>query len=668
MFVHVICQGVLHEDVHVRNAALFALGQFADFLQPEIGKYANEILPILLNHLGQTAEQMAQTGKDPPNLSKTFYALETFCENLEGELVFYLPAVMERVLVFLTAPSYRAKELAISAIGSAANATKEAMLPYFPHVIDNLKQYLTEHQSEHNATLRTQAVDTLGCLARTIGAANFLPMAEDCVQLGLRLIDAVDDPDLRRSTYGMFASVSSVLKADMTKYLEPILDHMFTSLQSTEGVVTRPVNAAGHGLELFEGLEESDDEAAEIDTTGGGDASEDDDDDDEQGYTVENAYLEEKEDTCVTIAELAENIGPAFAPYLEKCFTEVLPMASHPAGDIRKAALSCMGQLTVVLFKSATDASGGGSVTIAVTLKTLLTDTPLKRDVSKATGMLIPKLVEVSRTEQEREVVLAALETLTLLINELKIAAFENPKHINDIVSLVKDAFNDKLASQDADSDGEDAEEQDEAEYDGLLVQMAGELVPTLAKALPAEQFAPYLAGLLPFFFGKLKKQNSTSDKSYAVGTLAEVAQGLGQAGIGPFCKPLLSVFLAGMRDRDSEVRSNAVFGLGVLIQNAPDILAPEYPSLLGALSSMLAREDNRHAKDNICGAVARLILVGANSVPMDQVFPVLLQQLPLEEDFEENVSVFQCICYLYGCKHQEVQTFLMLKTNCQLL
>ncbi|XP_037526923.1 importin-4 [Rhipicephalus sanguineus] len=639
-FVQAICEGILDRDVQVRNAALFALGQFADFLQPDMGKYANQVMPILLNHLAQTAELMAQTRKDPPNLSKTFYALETFCENLEGELVSYLPNVMQQVLLFLTAPSYRAKELAISAIGSAANATKEAMLPYFPQIIGDLKQYLTEHQSEQNATLRTQAIDTLGCLARTIGASNFLPMAPECVELGLHLINAVDDPDLRRSTYGMFASVSSVLKADMTKYLEPILDHMFTSLQSTEGVVTQPADTSGPNFQLFDELEESDDEAAEIDTDCAEDASDDDsDDDNEQSCTVANAYLEEKEDTCVALAEMSENIGPAFAPYLEKCFTEVYRMADYPAPDVQKAALSCLGQLTVVLFKSADEAGDGDHASIS--------------DASKAASMLISKLVEVAHIEREREVVLASLETLGLLINELKSAAFEGEEQLQLVVDLVKSAFNNELKSQCADEEIEEADEQDEAEYDGLLVQMAGDLVPAMAKALPAERFGPYMAGLLPLFMGKSKKQSSTTDRSYAVGTLAEVAEGLGQAGIGPFCRPLLQVFLNGMRDQNGEVRSNAVFGLGVLIQNAHDILQAEYPALLEALSTMLAREDNRHAKDNICGAVAKLILVGVTVVPVAQVFPVLLQQLPLQEDFEENGSVFHCICYLYGLGHE---------------
>lgn len=41
----------LLQYVQVRNAAFFSLGQFSEFLQPEISKYANEILPILFEFL-----------------------------------------------------------------------------------------------------------------------------------------------------------------------------------------------------------------------------------------------------------------------------------------------------------------------------------------------------------------------------------------------------------------------------------------------------------------------------------------------------------------------------------------------------------------------------------------------------------------------------------------
>ena len=40
-------------------------------------------------------------------------------------------------------------------------------------------------------------------------------------------------------------------------------------------------------------------------------------------YSVENSYLEEKEDTCNALGEMAENLGSTFLPYLDDCFREV---------------------------------------------------------------------------------------------------------------------------------------------------------------------------------------------------------------------------------------------------------------------------------------------------------------------------------------------------------
>ena len=40
-------------------------------------------------------------------------------------------------------------------------------------------------------------------------------------------------------------------------------------------------------------------------------------------YSVENAYLEEKEDTCNALGDMAESLGSSFLPYLDDCFREV---------------------------------------------------------------------------------------------------------------------------------------------------------------------------------------------------------------------------------------------------------------------------------------------------------------------------------------------------------
>ncbi|XP_064467073.1 importin-4-like [Ornithodoros turicata] len=636
-FLHIICQGIRDPDLHVKNSALFALGQFADYLQPDIGKYASDVLPMLFNYLSETAEHLKLKGKNPPSLSKTFYALETFCETLEHDLVPYLPSLMEQLFAFLDSPTHRAKELAVSAIGAAANATKEAMLPYFAQILQKLEKYLTEQQSEQDSVIRTQAIDTLGCLARTIGNENFRPMATECVQLSMRLIDAVDDPDLRRSTYGLLASLSSVLKEDMAPYMERIVEHMFNSLKSTEGVVTHVDEGCGPAFPQFDDLEESEDDETSLETESDGDNC----DEDGQGFSVENAYVDEKEDTCVALREIASNMGLPFEPYLEKAFTEVLAMTDYPNADVQKAAFSALGEFTILLFQCATKAGSAERV----------------QDVRKAISILLPNLINTCRTEVERELVIAAFDVLASLIKELKGLALEGTEHMQSIVNLIKDAFHNKLACQDEGSDDENDDDKEEAEFDEVLIESAGDLVPALAKAVPPEKFAPYLAGLLPLFLAKLKKQSSSSEKSYAVGILAETVEGLGKAGVGPFCQPLLPVFLNSMRDKDAEVRSNSVFGLGVLAENAGDVLKTQYPAILEALSAMLSREDNRRAKDNICGAVARLILTNIGAVPMAEVFPVFLQQLPLEEDTAENTAVFRCLSYVYEVGHEQFLT-----------
>lgn len=66
------------------------------------------------------------------------------------------------------------------------------------------------------------------------------------------------------------------------------------------------------------------------------------------------------------------------------------------------------------------------------------------------------------------------------------------------------------------------------------------------------------------------------AEKSFAVGTLAESIQGLGAAS-AQFVSRLLPVLLSATREADPEVRSNAIFGLGVLAEHGGRP-AQEYP------------------------------------------------------------------------------------------
>lgn len=53
VMLNIIKAGVLDSVMFVRTAAFFALGQFSEFLQPTICKFAPQILPVLFDYLNQ---------------------------------------------------------------------------------------------------------------------------------------------------------------------------------------------------------------------------------------------------------------------------------------------------------------------------------------------------------------------------------------------------------------------------------------------------------------------------------------------------------------------------------------------------------------------------------------------------------------------------------------
>ena len=61
---------------------------------------------------------------------------------------------------------------------------------------------------------------------------------------------------------------------------------------------------------------------------------------------------------------------------------------------------------------------------------------------------------------------------------------------------------------------------------------------------------------------------SSVAEKSFAVGTIAEIINECGVASV-TFVNSLYPLFMKYIQDEDDEVRSNAVFGLGVLVANS---------------------------------------------------------------------------------------------------
>uniref|UniRef100_A0A8C8RXG2 Importin 4 n=1 Tax=Pelusios castaneus TaxID=367368 RepID=A0A8C8RXG2_9SAUR len=624
----VICRALADESLVVRSAALFALGQFSENLQPDIGTFAGEVLPLLLSYLG---------GLDPAwggHLAKAYYALENFVETLGARVEPFLPALMEQTLGTLRTPGGpRPKELAISALGAIASAAQGAMGPYLPHMLEQLRRFLPPTAPQEQRPLQCQAVETLGVLARALGSSDFGPLAEESCQLGLGLAEGQDDPDLRRCAYSLFGALSCIMGDALAPNLPRIITLLLYSLKSTEGLV--PPNGGSSSFLLFEDEEEE----AEVEGDEDLDGEEDEEEEEELfGLNVESAYMAEKEDACAALGEIAANASIAFLPYVESCISEVYRLLEFPHVGVRKAAYEALGQFCIALHQVC---ERDPSEPHSAALQRLL-------------GLILPALVRGAQRERERLVTMAVLETLGAVLTHCRQEALREPGRLPELCSALRAVLERKTACQDDGLDEEDEDDEEQAELDAMVLEYAGEGIPPLAAAAGGDAFAPYFAGFLPLLLNKMKPSCSVAERSFAVGTLAETLGGLGQA-TAPFVSRLLPAFLGAARDPDPEVRSNGVFALGVLAEHSGAALLPHYSTILTLLAGGSAQEPSARVRDNICGAVARMILSQPQALPLRQVFPALLHSLPLTEDFEENKTVFRCIEFLYEAYPQQV-------------
>lgn len=106
-------------------------------------------------------------------------------------------------------------------------------------------------------------------------------------------------------------------------------------------------------------------------------------------------------------------------------------------------------------------------------------------------------------------------------------------------------------------------------------------------------------------------------------------------------------------------MRHNCVYGLGELVLHSGEVAYSQFPVILSALSAAVSQEQHPGTLDNICGALARLIMANFRLIPLEQVLPVFIQKLPLREDFDENLSIFKSFTSVWTQQHESLLSVL---------
>ncbi|BES88218.1 IBN_N [Nesidiocoris tenuis] len=620
-FVSLVEQGVADPHPVVRAAALFALGQYAEFLLPEIGTYASTLLPLLIAQLNE----LSQVGKNGDRFGKRgerlFYATERFVENLETELAPYTEQLVTACLPFLSPPYHPdIRQLAMSLIGTIAASVKDDIMPYFPNIMSQLNPYLTSKAEGDDVCLQVEALETLSCLAKNVGEDNFRPLALESLQLGLSLIQSTDEPDIKKGCYSLFSAVSYVLKDDMSNVLQQIMPYFIKSLQEDEDTEQPDKDDAAHNVFGNVGTEEVE-------------CDDDDDDDDDEDFaddiSVENDFIEEKEQACLSISELASNTGQAFFPYLETTITEVYKLLAYRCSDVRKAALDAAFQLCVSLAKFTENDGPQGNEKLG----------------NVVTG-LVMKAAELVVQDDDSDVVLAALEGFQVICKEIG-SRLKGWNSIRDLlIKTVKEVLENQTEVQ-----GWGDEEDEDVDED--VADFAASVIPALANLMEPNEFSELFSNMLGLLESRIKAKEEDDDeedgssKATMLGVIAESISGLGP-NVQQFIPKLFPYLLKETGNEDPDIRNNALYCIGEMAYHSKEAMIPNYPAVLSMLSQVLASEKATNVMDNACGLLARMLIVHPESLPLAQILPAFVAQLPLKEDFTEDKWVFRALGRLY--------------------
>ncbi|KAF9109703.1 hypothetical protein BGX27_007294 [Mortierella sp. AM989] len=591
----IVCTGLQDPEAIVRRAACMALSSLAEEFDQEIAGNHATLLPLVFNLMNEPSPEITRQACN---------ALDAVLEGLGDSILQYLPELMQKLLHMLDHAQGETRAIVVAAIGSAAHASGEQFTPYFTEVTKRLRHLMSLRSNEDDLMLRAVSTDALGAVAAAVGKDAFRPYLNDLMSLAMEGLH-LNNTRLRECGYYFFAGIAQVFEDEFSPYLAAIVPQLIQSCQLDENT-TRLENET-------EDLDDQDADETEEDLN----------------YVFKSAIAEEKEVAADTIGELFQHTRSAFLPYVESTVKQLVELVNHMADGVRKASCAALFNFLRTFYTLSNSQEWKAGLPVAV---------PLHGNVAQLNSLVIPAILAVWNDEDEKMVVVQICQEMVETVKLCGPGIIA--ENIGAIAEQLKFIFEKKAYCQQELADDEGLLDEDEqAEFDALLISAASDLVGALADVLGAS-FVPYAQVFIPQIAKYYKKSKPSSERSMSIGSLGEIANGMG-SGITEFTEQLFPLFVKALGDEEDEVRSNGAFAIGALCQNTTVDVSRQYPSLLTALYPLFQGQSLRDVTDNACGAVARMIMKHPDAVPLDQVLPVFVQALPLKRDFEENEPVY---------------------------
>ncbi|KAJ2968293.1 hypothetical protein NQ176_g9252 [Zarea fungicola] len=650
---------LVDSELKVRHAALVGLIHLAEEMVDEMASHHEQILSAVLKNL----EAASQAGNDKKNVAIircACGALDTFGDGVENKVMAQFgPNLIGPMVKLLAHDDFGVRAGAASALGAISSSMESSFQPYFEEVMKALGRFVMIKETEEEMNLRSATCDSLGRIATVVGAEAFQPYVMDLMKASEEALH-LDNPRLKETSFILWSSLSKVYQDQFGHFLDGVFKGLFASLDLEEEEIDLPgVDAAllGEGSIVVGGKKikvKTDTSEDDLDiATDGADDDEWADLEDLEGLGAVTAVALEQEIALDVLGDVISNScnSSNLETYTEQTIAKITPFVEHTYEGCRKSAVSTLWRTYTRVFQVWETSAG------------------LKWEPGMPPKHSPPaSIVSIGQTLQqatnnlwaedgERNVITDINRNVAAALKACGPAVLaSNAEMLQEIVSVITLIITGSHPCQQdlGDEEGEQDIDAGSSEYDWLVVDTALDVVIGLATAL-----GPSFAELWKIFEKPvLKLASSTEDlhRSTAVGTIAEVLKHAGEA-MTPFTESLGQALGRRLTDPDALAKSNAAYAIGLLIYTSADTSKtfPLYPQIWEKLEPLIAVREMR-LTDNVAGALCRMMMKNSDNGFVSQALPAIVNVLPLEEDYEENEPIYQCIFSLYEQSNQTVE------------
>ncbi|KAK6454093.1 ran binding protein [Scheffersomyces xylosifermentans] len=622
-----IIGGLKDSEIVVKVAALRALSNLTSELQDVVADFHEQLLPLIIDIIDSATSVMAY--------KYACYALDGIIEFMSHDAMGkFIEPLMNKLFVMLQqSHSSSLKSAIVSAIGSTAFASGKAFIPFFNTSIQYLEPFIansanTEGLSEEDIELRALTFENISTMARAVGTEPFAAYATPLVEAAYSSLSS-EHARIRESGFAFISNMAKVYGAEFSGFLDKIVPQIIKCLEQEEFTFNAD--------EVEEGEEEDLNNAFNVNT----------------GISIE------KEIAAVALAELATGTGKAFAKYVEISFKTLSDQVENSYG-MRETAMNSLFKVNKAMFIAAHGADFKAPKGVP---QTPYVDASILPLIQQVRSVAIPLLEE----EFELTMVACILDSLADAIHVIGANAIVDDASdtgaLEQLCVSLMNILKKEHPCQVVDEEGP-ADEEDSSETDALLYESALEVLVNLSLQLEGD-FAKIFASFKDIIIANTHTKSKTI-RVGSVGALAEIVGGL--KGNNPFSEELLQIFTDRLsNDKSLEVKGNAAYGVGLIVENSTSDLSAGYPTILQLLFQLLNKTekkagnaDDEETKEvvnrsyaNASGCVARLILRNEQAVPLQHVIGPLLSHLPLETGLEENTPIFKLIIKLYESNNE---------------